>query len=251
MRRKPDIILVGEARDAETIGETITASMTGHLVYSTVHSNGFADTIRRMVNVFTDDKASRALDIISSLRMVVSQRLVQSTDGKRIALREWVVFNDEIVNYLLAEGVDNLPSSCRYVLKVYGHSFLQDARAKHAEGLISDKILLEISRGAKADAEDVTLPSSLLEEKAPSPVEPQNEMPSVGTPSLDQLVDAVAKKILSAIVQGWAEREAGPIKGGESIPASLGPKVDFQKPTAVDETDPLSEPRLTFGGDQE
>lgn len=154
LRRKPAIILLGEARDAETIGEAVTASMTGHLLYTTVHSNGFADTIRRMVNVFNEEKNSRAVDIISSLRMVVSQRLVPCTNGKRIALREFVIMNETIVDILLDAGLDNLTNSCRKVLEKFGQSFLQDAIKKYNMNLISAKTLKEFQRSAKAQKLD-------------------------------------------------------------------------------------------------
>lgn len=145
LRRKPDVILVGEARDAETIGEAITASMTGHALYTTVHSNGFADTIRRMVNVFPDgEKNSRATDIVSNLKLVISQQLVPATNKKRIALREYVIFNSEIVDIILNAGVENLTRSCRRVLKEFGRSFAQDAREKFQQGLISAKTLKKI-----------------------------------------------------------------------------------------------------------
>ena len=157
LRRKPSVILVGEARDAETIGEAVTASMTGHLLYTTVHSNGFADTIRRMVNVFPEgEKNGRAVDIVSSLRMVVSQRLVPSTDGKRVALREYVVFNDDIVDHILNAGLENLTTACRQVLRDHGRSFAQDAREKFRQGRISSRVLKEIEygeRGQEADAQ--------------------------------------------------------------------------------------------------
>jgi|GEM_PF-103320 len=155
LRRKPTIILVGEARDAETLGEAVTASMTGHLLYTTVHSNGFADTIRRMVNVFPEnEKNARAVDILSSLRLVVSQRLVNSTDGKRVALREYVIFNEDIVDEILSGGLDNLTITCRGVLRKYGRSFVQDAREKFKDGRISAKVLKEIELGARGDLED-------------------------------------------------------------------------------------------------
>ena len=154
LRRKPSIILLGEARDAETIGEAVTASMTGHLLYTTIHSNGFAETIRRMVNVFNEDKNARAVDIISSLRMVISQRLVPSADGKRIALREYVVMTDEIVDFLLEAGVDNLTASCRKVLALHGQSFLQDATIKFKKGLITRKVWREFARSAAAEEAD-------------------------------------------------------------------------------------------------
>lgn len=157
LRRKPSIILVGEARDAETIGEAITASMTGHLVYTTVHSNGFSDTIRRMVNVFPEgERNARAVDIISSMRMIVSQTLVPSTDGRRVALREYVVFNEDIVDLLLDGGLENLTASCRKVLREHGRSFLTDAKAKLAEGRISRKTFERIAHGSRGEDRDAS-----------------------------------------------------------------------------------------------
>lgn len=154
LRRKPSIILLGEARDAETIGEAVTASMTGHLLFTTVHSNGFADTIRRMVNVFNDEKNARAVDIVSSLKMVISQRLVPAANGKRVALREFVVMNEEIVDYILEKGIENLTASCRYVLVKHGQSFLQDATLKLKQGLITQKVWKDIAQRSKAQEAD-------------------------------------------------------------------------------------------------
>lgn len=160
LRRKPMVILVGEARDAETIGECVTASMTGHLTYSTVHSNGVADTIRRMVNVFPDgEKHARAIDIISSIKMIVSQMLVPSTDGKRVALREYLVFNEAIVDKMLEGGVDNLTLVTRNILKEHGQTFLRDATAKFEAGLIDKheyNRIRALSRGVDRDVEEVT-----------------------------------------------------------------------------------------------
>lgn len=167
LRRKPAVILVGEARDAETIGEAVTASMTGHLLYSTVHSNGFADTIRRMVNVFPEtEKNGRAVDIVSSLRMVISQRLVPSTDGKRVALREYVVFNDDVVDLILGAGLDNLTTACREVLRKFGRSFAQDAREKFAQGRITERTLKEVEWGSRAEDADARRELEAQQEKA-------------------------------------------------------------------------------------
>lgn len=159
LRRKPMVILVGEARDAETIGECVTASMTGHLTYSTVHSNGVADTIRRMVNVFPDgERHSKAIDIVTSLKMIVSQMLVPSLDGKRVALREYLIFSEEIVDKLLQGGADNMTLTARKILKTHGQTFLADASAKFKAGLISkfefDRIK-QLSKGMDQDVEDV------------------------------------------------------------------------------------------------
>lgn len=175
LRRKPDIILIGEARDAETIGEAVTASMTGHLLYTTVHSNGFADTIRRMVNVFPEgERNSKAVDIISSLRMVISQRLVPSLDGKRVALREYVVFNDHIIDLLL-EDLDNLTYSCRKVLKLYGRSFIEDATDKFNNNQISETLLKEFERAEKGREKDIEVIKEKTVEKALRMSEEENK----------------------------------------------------------------------------
>jgi defect-in-organelle-trafficking protein DotB len=156
LRRKPSIILMGEMRDKETIGEGVTASMTGHLVYGTLHSNGVADAVRRMVNVFDpEEKNSRAIDILTSLKLVVAQMLIPSTDGKRVPIREYLVFDEEIVDRLLEAGVDNLTYEARKVLLEKGRTFLQDAEEKFNEGLISEKWFKEIKKITKGHKEDI------------------------------------------------------------------------------------------------
>lgn len=140
LRRKPDIILMGEMRDRETIGEGVTASTTGHLVYGTLHTNGVADAIRRMVNVFdVEEKASRALDILSSLKVALSQMLVPSTDGKRVAIREYLIFNNQIVDAILEAGVENLTAETKKQLIAHGVTFAMDAKQKFDEGIISQR----------------------------------------------------------------------------------------------------------------
>lgn len=155
LRRKPSIILMGEMRDKETIGEGVTASMTGHLVYGTLHSNGVADAVRRMVNVFdAAEKNSRAIDILTSLKMVVAQMLIPSVDGKRVPIREYLVFDEEIVDKLLEAGVDNLTYETRKILLKKGKTFLQDAEEKFKEGRISEKWFKEIQKITKGHKED-------------------------------------------------------------------------------------------------
>lgn len=107
LRRKPTYILVGEARDRETISAVIDAALTGHTVYTTVHSNGVADTIRRMISVFpAEERHSRAMDLIVLLRVVIWQALLPSIDGKRVPLREWLVFNETVRKKLLRSDFD-------------------------------------------------------------------------------------------------------------------------------------------------
>lgn len=141
LRRKPTIIMIGEMRDKDTIAEGINASLTGHLVYSTVHTNGFAETIRRMVTSFpADEQHSRGVDIVSSLKLCISQMLLPSTDGKRVAIREYLVMTDVIANEMM-DNIDNIAAISRKMLKMHGRTFLQDAQEKYDEGRIELKYL--------------------------------------------------------------------------------------------------------------
>lgn len=140
LRRKPRLILVGEARDVETISAVIDAALTGHPVYTTVHSNGVADAVRRMISTFpADERHGRALDILETLRLVVWQRLAPSTDGKRIALREYLVFDEEVRDILVDTEVEYLAAKTRQLLKERGQPMVVDAERKFKEGKLPEK----------------------------------------------------------------------------------------------------------------
>lgn len=140
LRRKPGLILVGEARDTETIAAVIEAALTGHPVYTTVHSNGVADAVRRMVSTFpAEERHGRALDILETLRLIVWQHLAPATDGKRIALREYLVFNDTIRDKLLNTPIDELAANTRKLLKQYGQPMAVDAQKKFAAGILEER----------------------------------------------------------------------------------------------------------------
>lgn len=108
LRRKPTYILVGEARDAETIEAVIEAALTGHTVFSTVHSNGVIDTIRRMISTFpVAEHAGKLLDLVMLMRVIIWQSLLPNKAGKRSAVREWLVFNEEVRQKLLNSKIES------------------------------------------------------------------------------------------------------------------------------------------------
>ncbi len=104
MREDPDVILVGEMRDLETISIAVTAAEMGILVMGTLHTNGAAQTVDRIVNVFPSDKQSHVKTMLStSLRGVVSQQLVPRKDGKGLtAILEILVNNSATANMIQA-----------------------------------------------------------------------------------------------------------------------------------------------------
>lgn len=102
LREDPDVILVGEMRDLETIALTLTAAETGHLCFSTLHTLGAADTLDRILDVFPPQQQAQVrVQLANSLRAVVSQMLLPRSDGKgRIAARELMLVNPAIANLI-------------------------------------------------------------------------------------------------------------------------------------------------------
>lgn len=111
MREDPDIILVGEMRDVETIRAAVTAAETGHLVFATVHTNSATQTINRIVNVFPAEEQSMIRTQISmSLTAVVSQTLIPKIGGGRVAAHEIMVTNPAIANLIREDKVHQIYS---------------------------------------------------------------------------------------------------------------------------------------------
>ena len=155
LRRKPRLILVGEARDAETIAAVIDAALTGHPVYTTLHSNGVADCVRRMISIFpSEERHGRALDILEMLRMVVWQKLVPTVDGKRVALKEFLIFSEDIRDELVETPVDHITAKTRELLKSHGQPMLVDAERKFKAGRISERTFAILEQGAKRADKD-------------------------------------------------------------------------------------------------
>ncbi|MCD4756248.1 type IV pilus twitching motility protein PilT [bacterium] len=112
MRQDPDVILVGEMRDYETISAAITLAETGHLVFATLHTNNAAQSIDRMIDVFPEvQQAQIRAQLANILEAVVAQRLIPLDHGGRRAVAEILIVNPAVKN-LIREGkthqVDNV-----------------------------------------------------------------------------------------------------------------------------------------------
>jgi twitching motility protein PilU len=104
MRAAPDVILVGEIRDRETMQACINLSGTGHLVLATLHANNCAETLDRIINMFPRDQHNQIfLDLSQYLRAIAAQRLVVGKDGKRMAAVE-VMLNTPHISELVKKG---------------------------------------------------------------------------------------------------------------------------------------------------
>ncbi|RLA76484.1 MAG: type IV pili twitching motility protein PilT [Epsilonproteobacteria bacterium] len=111
MRQDPDIILVGEMRDKETIEAGLTAAETGHLVFGTLHTSSAPGTINRIIDVFSGDEQPQIRAMISgSLVAVVAQALLPKLGGGRVAISEILVTNHAISNLIREDKVHQIYS---------------------------------------------------------------------------------------------------------------------------------------------
>lgn len=158
MRRAPDAVFIGELRDYETAHAAIEASMTGHLVFGTTHTKSIADMIRRLVSLFpANEKNGAAKDLVDSMRLLINQTLVPSTDGKRVALREYLVITEELRDTLMDVDPDDLTKEIREALKQYGQPMAIDAKRKMDEGRITLATYQMVV--GKSEAQDMDLRS--------------------------------------------------------------------------------------------
>jgi defect-in-organelle-trafficking protein DotB len=154
LRRKPEIILVGEARDRETISAAIEAAQTGHTVYATVHTTGVASTMRRMISTFEpSERSERAFSLMETMRLIVTQTLVPKIGGGRVALREYMAFTEEIRETLLNMPFDRWPFELLRMVSESGKTMETSARAAYEAGLIDRRFYLIYAQGTKAGTE--------------------------------------------------------------------------------------------------
>jgi len=140
LRRKPAVILIGEARDTETIGACVEAAQTGHLVYSTTHTNGVAETIQRMIMVFpASQRAMIQVDMLNVLRLIITQRLARTVDGKRMALREYLVIDGSVRDILINTPATELVSVTRKLVQERGQTMVKSAKEAFEAGRIDEK----------------------------------------------------------------------------------------------------------------
>ncbi|MFS2220998.1 type IV pilus twitching motility protein PilT [Pantoea sp. B65] len=139
LREDPDVILLGELRDSESIRLALTAAETGHLVLATLHTRGAAQAVERLVDVFpAAEKSLVRCQLAGSLKAVVAQRLVPGVGGGRVALFE-VLVNTPAVANLIREGKSHqLPGLLQTGMQAGMRTFEQSLRERIAAGAVAD-----------------------------------------------------------------------------------------------------------------
>jgi len=109
LREAPDVILIGEIRDRETMEAAMELSNTGHLAISTLHANNAHQAMERVINMFPQDLHKQLfMDLSLNLRAVISQRLVRGIDGKRCAAIEILINTPHIAELILQGEIDEI-----------------------------------------------------------------------------------------------------------------------------------------------
>ena len=151
LREDPDIIVVGEMRDLETIEMALHAAETGHLVFSTLHTLDAKETINRIISVFPAAEQNRIRIILASvLEAIVSQRLIKTKDGGRRAALE-ILFKTERIASMIQDSEENSITDAIAEGGVYGmQSFNQALLQLYKEGIIDKEEALQ-NATSKAD----------------------------------------------------------------------------------------------------
>ena len=137
LREDPDIILVGELRDLETIRLALTAAETGHLVFGTLHTTSAAKTIDRVVDVFPAAEKSMVRSMLSeSLQAVISQTLLKKVGGGRVAAHEIMIGTPAIRNLIREDKIAQMYSAIQTGSQIGMQTLDQHLKALVQKGLV-------------------------------------------------------------------------------------------------------------------
>jgi twitching motility protein PilT len=138
LRQDPDVIMVGEMRDLETIATTITLAETGHLVFATLHTYSAAQTIDRIIDIFPPHQQGQIRTQLSAtLACVISQRLLPKTGGGQIAAREILINTPAVANLIRENKISQIKTVLETASKSGMTSLDQDIKKLYKEKLVN------------------------------------------------------------------------------------------------------------------
>jgi twitching motility protein PilU len=180
LRQAPDVILIGEIRDTETMEAAITFAETGHLCLGTLHSNNANQAIERIMNFFPSERHPQIyLQLSLNLRSIVSQRLIPSVEGRRVAALEILMDTPRIKDLIKKGEVDTLKQAMEQGIQEGCQTFDQALFALYRDGIINlDQALINADSannlrlkiklaGLKVDQEPVPDQAPGLENNGP------------------------------------------------------------------------------------
>ena len=147
LRQDPNVVMIGEMRDPETIATAITVAETGHLVLATLHTYSAAQTIDRIIDAFPPHQQGQIKSQLSmTLAAIISQRLVPKKDGGRVAAREILINNDAVANLIRESKVAQLRSVIETGSSQGMITLEKHLKELYSNGIISEDTLRDYSR---------------------------------------------------------------------------------------------------------
>jgi len=163
LREDPDVVLLGEMRDLESIQIALSLAETGHLVFATLHTNDASQALDRIIDVFPSDKRDQIqIMLAGSLQGVISQRLIPAVNGGRVAAYE-VLMGTEAVRNLIREGKSR---QLRNVVATSGADGMQTIEMDLARLVTSGLITLEMAQASSAYPKEILAQLSTLRAQA-------------------------------------------------------------------------------------
>lgn len=194
LRQAPDVILIGEIRDAETMEHALAFAETGHLAISTLHANNANQAIDRIINFFPEERRNQLLNDLSlNLQGFISQRLVPTVDGKRCAAVEVLLGTPIVRDTVKRGGVSELKEimekSINLGMQTFDHALLElfkqgriseEEAIRNADSANNLRLKISLSEGTSPD--EVSSGLSLIEEE---PEQEEEEAPTEGAASFN------------------------------------------------------------------
>jgi defect-in-organelle-trafficking protein DotB len=141
MRREPTDIIVGECRDGPTMTAAVQAAISGHVLTTTAHASDVPLTMQRIASLCPPNERDNVISqVAQSLRLVINQRLAISTDGRRTALREFLVFDSKLRTRFLQTNPSEWPALTRKAVDEQGQSYPVAIRRALEEGRITPEV---------------------------------------------------------------------------------------------------------------
>ena len=163
LREDPDVVLLGEMRDLESISIALSLAETGHLVFATLHTNDASQALDRMIDVFPSEKRDQIQTMLAgALQGVVSQRLLPAVSGGRVAGYEVLMANEAVKN-LIREGKSR---QLRNVVATGGPDGMQTIEMDLARLVTSGLITMEVAQAASAYPSEIQAQVSTLRAQA-------------------------------------------------------------------------------------
>ncbi len=197
LRQAPDVILIGEVRDRETMEHALAFAETGHLAISTLHANNANQALDRIINFFPEDRRPQLLNDLSlNLRGFISQRLVPTVDGKRVAAIE-VLLNSPSVEGMIKKGEigglkevmeksanSGMQTFDGALVKLYREGRISlDEAVKNADSANNVRLRINLSEDVPQTSSGLELSLQNMEEKKKKPV--KKEKPQLGGITLE------------------------------------------------------------------